>query len=66
MVGLTSGNWSVPEILVDVCQDAVSDGDNERVVRLESLLVHVTAAVHEGHPGLLTAGINISRQVNWI
>ena len=50
----------IPEVLIDVSQDSVSDGDYERIVWLEVLLVHVAAAVQEGHPGLLTGPVGHS------
>ena len=46
-----------PQVLIDIIQNTVSNGQNDRVIRLHLLSAVVTAAVHERNPGLLAGSV---------
>ena len=46
-----------PQILIDILQDPVSNGQNDRIIWVNLLSAVVTAAVEERHPGLLAGPV---------
>ena len=46
-----------PQVLIDIRQNTVSNGQNSRVVWFHLLLAVVAAAVHGRNPGLLAGSV---------
>ena len=43
--------------MIDIIQNPISNGKDDRVIRLHLLPAVVAAAVHERHPGLLAGSV---------